>query len=373
MQQTIKLEFELIQVALGHKDCLSHSPSVDEWFYLFEFAKKQALLGVCVNALNILVNQNQTKNLPFELKMQWLALLLKIQQRNKLINKRCIEIQQLFTEKGFNSCILKGQGIANIYGELSSYRQPGDIDLLVFGGQNKILNFLKTQEPDVEWDYVHANFHQFKDVEVEVHYRPCVLFNLWRNKIIQRWLADNLTIENVSLSEGEINVPSNKYNAIFLMAHAYHHLINGGIGLRQMMDYYMLLKKIGNDSEIKLSKYKSDITESFKAFGFYRFATAVMWVMQEVFALDEKYLLCKPNATEGSFLLNEIMEGGNFGQYDKRHKGCNMKKGRTFLLFNKLRNNMHLIKHYTGEVIWLPLYFTWHYLWKRLHKIFPSL
>lgn len=40
-----KLFFELVQVALGVRPCLSHSPSVQEWDELYAMAKKQSLVG----------------------------------------------------------------------------------------------------------------------------------------------------------------------------------------------------------------------------------------------------------------------------------------------------------------------------------------
>ena len=35
----------------------------------------------------------------------------------------------------------------------------------------------------------------------------------------------------------------------------------------------------------------------------------------------EPWMICEPNEKEGKKLLEEIMEGGNFGQYDTRGNG----------------------------------------------------
>ena len=42
----MRLEFEFIQVAMGLRERLSAVPSVHEWQVLFEFCKRQSLLGV---------------------------------------------------------------------------------------------------------------------------------------------------------------------------------------------------------------------------------------------------------------------------------------------------------------------------------------
>lgn len=39
--------FELIRVALGNADRLSHIPTQKEWQMLYDMAKKQSLVGIC--------------------------------------------------------------------------------------------------------------------------------------------------------------------------------------------------------------------------------------------------------------------------------------------------------------------------------------
>lgn len=53
------LFFELIQVALGMRICLSHTPSANEWGKLYAMAKKQSLVGVCFVGVRKLVEQRQ--------------------------------------------------------------------------------------------------------------------------------------------------------------------------------------------------------------------------------------------------------------------------------------------------------------------------
>ena len=51
MQAIETLFFELIRVAIGTQDSLSHTPSQKEWKALYDMAKKQSLVGVCFAAL----------------------------------------------------------------------------------------------------------------------------------------------------------------------------------------------------------------------------------------------------------------------------------------------------------------------------------
>ena len=51
-----------------------------------------------------------------------------------------------------------------------------------------------------------------------------------------------LTSHRVMLGEqGEIAIPMVEFNLIFQLTHIYAHLMNEGIGLRQLVDYYFVL------------------------------------------------------------------------------------------------------------------------------------
>ena len=41
--------------------------------------------------------------------------------------------------------------------------------------------------------------------------------------------------------QGEIAIPTVEFNLIFQLTHIYAHLMNEGIGLRQLLDYYYVL------------------------------------------------------------------------------------------------------------------------------------
>lgn len=117
------------------------------------------------------------------------------------------------------------------------------------------------------------------------------------------------------LSSGhQVIVPEWEFNAFYLMQHCYHHMFESGLGLRQLMDYYFLLHSTPESGD------HSKIESLFREFGIMRFASAVMWILQNIFKLESKYLICYPDEHEGRFILNEVMAGGNFGHHDTRIK-----------------------------------------------------
>ena len=81
---------------------------------------------------------------------------------------------------------------------------------------------------------------------------------------------------------------------------------------------------------------------------------------------DCPWLLCEPNEFEGKRLLAEIMQGGNFGQYDTLDaalkKGGMMKHG-----VWKLKRVMRLVRSYPEEALWEPLFRVYHLVWRGIN------
>ena len=310
------LLFDLIQVSLGAKVFLFHTPSIEEWWEIYHQAEKQAVLGVCFQGAQQLKEQKQYP--PKDLLFQWIAVAEQIKKQNALAFRRSSEITKLFAESGFRRCILKGQGNALMYVNPYS-RMSGDIDIWVDGSREEINDFVKTRCPDAFEQEHHIEFPIFKDVEVEVHYKPCTLLSPAANRKFQRWcqfVKDAQMRNEIELPAdmGKISVPTTEFNAIFQMAHIMIHFFIEGIGLRHFVDYYYVLKTNTNHT---------NITNLFEDFGLIRFARGVMWIEKKFLGLEDKYLLVEPDERRGTVILKEMLEGGNFGHYDERYKSRN--------------------------------------------------
>ena len=391
--------FELIRVAIGNKVCLSRVPSAAEWKALYSLSVKQAVAGVCFCGVQRLPKE-QVVEMPKGLIMQWFALAEQIRQRNVVMNRRCVEVQQLLAKEGLKSSILKGQGVAKLYNlNLNLYRQSGDIDVWVDGGMERALRWCRERYGDVEYDYINAHVPMFKDVEVEMHWRVGSMTNLFRNRRLQRWLEReetkemilggkaDLKPETLLNPETTLSVPTLEFNAFYLMLHCYHHVFESGLGLRQLMDYYFLLMAIhGTHGEhgLEMTKFSdgnsdhgfnglngdanaiANVNRLFKEFGMERFVGAVMWIMQEVFGLERERMLCEPDEKEGRYILDEVMAGGNFGHHDERIRKVG--KGKWQSVFANLQHAIHVLRRYPQEALWMPVWMVYHFVWKRLKK-----
>ena len=356
------LFFDLIRVAIGRQECLSGAPSREDWEALFAMAEKQALMGVCFAGIGRL--QKVGADVPMDLYMKWLAVAANIQQRNELLNRGCVRVQQLLAEEGMTSSILKGQGVACLYPEyLWLLRQSGDIDVYVPCGMKEAMAYAQRKYGKVDYDYINAHVPMLRGVEVELHWRVQAMSNLLRNRRLQRWLEREETKraimgDRATLPDGQIiTVPTDAFNAFYLMLHAYNHEISSGLGLRQLMDYYFLLVHLD-------ARPDTDVNAMFKAFGMQRFARGVMWIMQEVFGLERERLLCESDEKEGRFILGEVMAGGNFGHHDERIKKVG--RGKWQSVFATLQHAMHVLRRHPSEALWMPVWMVYHFIWKRI-------
>lgn len=382
------LFFGLIRVAIGTQDTLPHAPSKEEWMDLYAMAKKQSLVGIVFAAIQRIANDNHDDddnnhsalgmasedlepcevmakywNMPEMLYLKWMGMAAKIQQRNEVVNKQCIALQKKMADDGLRSCILKGQGVASLYGDhLSGLRQSGDIDIYVDCGRRKAMAYLHNIGIKyTEWDYLHTNPHFYDNTEVELHYKISVTRNLLMNWRLQRFLKhknEEFFKGTAVLPCGNIVVPSSWINIFFLMQHAYRHLLTEGLGLRQVMDCYFALNSITLNVE---ERYQ--LRNAVEKFGMHHFVSGLMWVMRNVFGMEMTRVPWVPNQHEGEFLLEEIMQSGNMGKMDSRFGKLTENKYSKLSLVS--HRTMHLAMHYTSEALSAPLYYAWHFLWKR--------
>lgn len=357
-----QLFFELIKVALHRQDSLSHVPSAKEWMELYHIAEKQALLGVCFYAIRRLDEKGQSVSIPGAIRMQWLGVTAQIQRKNEVLNRRCVELQNMLKDAGFRSCILKGQSMAGIYNldlnfnagcNLGFYRQSGDIDVWLEGSRRQIMEYVNSVAPtdDVRW--LHTRLDVFDDAEVEIHFMPSYLECPWHNRALQRFF------ESEKEACFATDAKTGRFNQVFILAHAFRHLFSEGVGMRQLMDYYFVLLNLNLDLNVN-----HNTNATFRSFGMERFAEAVMWIMQQVFGLESEYLLCEPSEKYGRVLLNEVMKSGNFGHQDERvNRSKNESAIHRFWRIGVY--NCRVMSFSPWTVVCSPLWRLWHWCWRK--------
>ena len=150
---------------------------------------------------------------------------------------------------------------------------------------------------------------------------PLKLYSKAHQKRLQQWINEHKEEQfkhKVRLTgiEREVSVPTAWFNSVYQLGHMLIHLFDEGLGLRQVVDYYYVMKNL-NASQEEHKKLVSTIRD----LGMMRFARAVMWIESEVLGLPAAQCIVEPDDRRGKRLLNDILEGGNFGHHSQRYNG----------------------------------------------------
>ena len=345
-----------------------------QWEKIYEEAKKQSLLGIAFVGYKRWVASEKTNKAasPIDdvLIAKWYGMTNKIRQRNLLLNMRSAQIVRNFAIDGFRTSIMKGQGNALLYGpELSLMRSPGDIDVWVEGGFKKVYDYVQKVAPTNEVNELEMPFRVYEDTSIEVHYRPFIIKQPFKNKIFQRFCEsqaeacfNNHVMLQTEMKDGEwisedAVVTTIPFNLVHQMAHIKLHLFAGGIHLKQVLDYYFLL----HHAEKCLSQgEKEAVLKIMKETGLERLAGAMTWILSEYFKLPSVCWLLEPNREDGEYLLESIMEPS----ITKDGKV----KTETFSSFYKIqKKNLKLLRFDRTDWFWGSLWRIYHFGWKRFH------
>ena len=451
MKKQLQFFFDFLRFCIGSAKEIPGSLKEVDWKELYAIAQKQCMVGVLFDGIKKLPAEHV--GMEKELLLHWMAESQMLEKANARLNDAAIQVSEWFRKKGFRTCILKGQGNALMYPNPYS-RTPGDIDIWVEGEDKRVISFVRSISPHEKACYHHIEFPSYKGVEVEVHYRPSFLLCFWHNRKLQKYyerVKEEQFSHRVMLGEqGEIAIPTAEFNLIFQLTHIFSHLMNEGIGLRQLVDYYYVLcdfykvyQNFSNPS-VSLSKGSStfspspsssgsgDVTapsrcseplrskdggpkrsspncagwdrrdaigdmtsataststdtsataarssfaanssaaidrvqKELKELGLWKFARGIMYIMQEVFGMPASQLIVPPNEKYGKFVLNEVLEAGNFGRHDARNRFGRSQLGHNL---QRVYRDIRLVRYFPAEALCEPLFRIWHFFWRMKNK-----
>ena len=353
----MSLFFELLQIALGTREKLSRVPNAREWEAMYDEAERQAVVGVLLDGLERLPDEQLP---PLEVKLQWIGEVQMMEAEYRQHLEKAVELTSRFRAVGFKSCVLKGVGTAQLYPH-PERRQCGDIDLWVSGRRKDVMRYMRSEYAvgSVKWHHVDVEIYD--DVPTEIHFHPIWLYNPFRNRRLQRYFNEQKAAQMVE-RDGGFGYPSVEFNAIYSLVHTFHHLMDEGVGLRHIVDYFYVLGKCHTDNTDI-----TDILRVLKSIGLGKFAGAMMYVLKEACGMASEELLCEPDEEAGKFLLGEIMLAGNFGHFDSR---TIRPENETFWQRNarKFRRQLRFVEYYHGEVFGAPVWKTWHKGWRMVNQ-----
>ena len=432
--------FAFLKYCLGYKENMSRVIAGMDWQMLYSFASKQALLGLCFEGIERLGEEypEELKRNPIgrELLMTWMGKAQQIRRQNMKVNSVAGKLFSMLREDGMRCCVLKGQGNALMYPNPYS-RTPGDIDVWIDASRERIMEYAQKKfelEDDIRLQHLETSLD---GVPVELHFFPCSMNNPIYHARLQKWFRRNTDLQCshiVGLPDeaGDIAIPTTAFNVVYQLTHLYHHFFDEGIGMRQIIDYFIVVNDfsknvfLNNDlsnPSVSLSKGSStafpkplspqgtgDVTAprcseplrskdggaskpSPNCAGLDRLdakgntTSAALVVVQR----ELKYLGLWKFAGAVMYVLHEALglpEEKMIAPMDKKRgklllaeilNGGNFgrhftkyghfsQQGMAKKYFLKIWRNMHFVRYYPAEALSEPIFRTLHFFWRLKHR-----
>ena len=241
--------FAFQRYCLGYKGNMSKIVARMDWQELYSFASKQALLELCFEGIERLGKEypEELKQNPIgrELLMTWMGKAQQIRRQNMKVNAVAGKLYSKFREDGLRCCILKGQGNALMYPNPYS-RTPGDIDVWIDASRERIMEYTQKKfelGDDIRLQHLETSLD---GVPVELHFFPCSMNNPIYHARLQKWFRRNADLQCSHIvrlpdGAGDIAIPTAAFNVIYQLTHLYHHFFDEGIGMRQIIDYFLVV------------------------------------------------------------------------------------------------------------------------------------
>ena len=378
-----RVYFRFIQFSLGlyeGKEFLDGSVLQGfDWDAFYDFAKRQTLVGIVFDCIQRLPKGAAPR---LDLLMKWLGMSQRVKMRNEVLNEATVAVYNSVRNAGYSCCILKGQGNAVMYPNPSA-RMPGDVDVWVDAGRDDVRKLAHALVENADGRVGSESLNHIGltmgGITVELHSTPGFMANCIYNRRLQNWLRRNADLQCSNMvalpnGSGAVAVPTCAFNAVYQLYHLYHHYFYEGVGLRQVVDYYFVVVKSeerrvkseerrvkSEEGEVKSEELRVKnpmaLEGELKWLGLWKFAGAVMYVLHNVMGLPEDMMIAPMDRKRGRMLLDDILNGGNFGHYDKHHA-----VGHNLL---RLYRDARLLRFYPSEALSEPVFRAWHWWWRK--------
>ena len=289
----------IIRVALGHETDLSLM--VANWQELFSLSIKQGVAAIVLDGINRCFEKGINLDVDFNIKMEWIELVYKMEQRYQLYEKNIRELAAFYQKHGVKMMVLKGYGLSRDY-PIPCHRPWGDIDIYLFGEQEKADQLINEELGiEVNNSHHHHTVFKFQGETVENHYDFLNVHVRRSNKRIEAKLK-KIAHTNVRENTENFILPSVEFNAIYLLRHCAGHFASTEMTVRQVLDWGFFMEKHHN--EINWSEFLTYVRQE----GMFRFYNLMGLFCKIYLGFDESiFYRLTPDSLFDRF-CNEILE-----------------------------------------------------------------
>lgn len=290
-------------VGKSEEDCIIASTT--DWNAIFTLAKLQGVAAITLDSINLL----QAKSHPSKpMLIQWFKHSVMMERNYMKHADKIHTLADFYNQHSIRVLLLKGYGCSLCY-PTPEHRPNGDIDIYLFGMQNKA-DELVEKELGIK---VYREYHKhskFKvgGIEVENHakfiddisHKSNIKYEQILMSVLQKEDCLQSPIDNVWL-------PSPTFNALFLLRHTGEHFAANEIKLRHILDLGLFFQRFHSqiDWTVVFKVYKEERMMRF----FNAIATICVEYMgldAACFASDDKQYIYQSDTALADRILSDI-------------------------------------------------------------------
>lgn len=311
LENTYDVLLTLLRSAI-HRN--NNATEVPNFKALISEARRQTVFGLLYGLPQLHVSPAERPLL-----LQWLGHLPQLEATNRKLNAAVVELARTFDSHGIRYVVMKGQVCATAYPQ-PLLRHPGDIDIYIAPQHfDQACQLVKQLGYAFTESALHHDCFDRDDIEVELHRILQPLQWPPAAQSLRKMMADE--VDNVEkwqhfthIDGYAVAVLPPHLNMILLTAHALIHATHQGVGLRQLIDWMMMLQQA--QSSLSREKLLSAL-QKLHLFSFYRilaaFSVEFLGMDAHKAQLDHSRPYDSKDALRAHRLFRWVIQAGNHG------------------------------------------------------------
>lgn len=308
---TCETLFALLRAALRGEGM----PEVENFEAVLKEARKQTVDGLLYALPELSVTPDSRTAF-----LQWIGRMGALESINRTMNTHGERLSREFAKAGIRHAVMKGQTCAAYYPN-PLLRRCGDIDVYIaprhFAKACTLLEQFKFKKIDETMQ--HTSYEK-NGLDIELHWIPQRLQWPQTHRKLQRMLAaefdaPELTPPTLDMEGGRVCMLPPELNMVLLTAHPFTHIVNEGLGLRQVIDWMLVWEGTKAHTDVQR------LYEHLRALHLMRMFRALAYICHTYLGMPEEAARILPDvpafdnkdARRGEKVLERILETGNFG------------------------------------------------------------
>lgn len=332
-----------------------------DWELLAVVAKQQGILTFAYDAA-VAMNAE----LPDEIREKWHKLTIMSLMRNERLLSAQDKVLGWFEQAGIPAVVLKGSTVSRYYPQ-PDLRVLGDIDILIPEKNIKMASEIMIQNGYTFHEHDH-DFHlgfSKPGIWVEIHYDVTHLpANEGTQTVFEQTKQFLDSCEEATISTHRFPALSESNQGLMLLLHMARHMIDGGIGLRQLCDWAMYI------ANTNIDRFALETVPVLAQCGLLRYAQVATAVCTKYLGLPQKFAGWCQHVTDADAFafMEDVFSGGNMGDADSEKIGRVLARGsaigskRSFIhmLFASLTETVYYSFPVTRKHKWLlPIFWVY--------------